>query len=124
MAARLARAIASGVAAEQTLGVTFTNRAAMQMRSQVEKELGVKSKHARVMTFHGLCAWMLREESQTLGLPRDFVVYDEEDQKEVMAEQLARLWTRRAIALPVAPGAEIHHRLGVERASVLVVRIA
>ena len=84
MASRLAVAIETGVEPDRTLGVTFTNRAAGQMRARVEHQLGGTSRRANVRTFHGLCAWILRQEAKDLGLPRDYVIYDEEDSKEVL----------------------------------------
>jgi len=84
MARRLAGAIEGGVEPDRTLGVTFTNRAAGEMRGQVERQLGQSARSTNIRTFHGLCAWMLRQEAKDLGLPRDFVIYDEEDSKEVL----------------------------------------
>jgi len=84
MAERLALAIEGGVDPDRTLGVTFTNRAAGEMRGRVGGRLGDAARHTNIRTFHGLCAWMLRQEAQDLGLARDFVIYDEEDSKEVL----------------------------------------
>ena len=74
MADRLAMAIAAGVPAEKTLGVTFTNRAAEHMRTAVQHACGLPATVCRIPTFHGLCAWMLRCEARDLGLPSDFVI--------------------------------------------------
>lgn len=84
MANRLAAAIKNGIEPDRTLGVTFTNRAAGQMKARVERQLGATARQTNVRTFHGLCAWMLRQEAKDLGLPRDYVIYDEEDSKEVL----------------------------------------
>jgi DNA helicase-2/ATP-dependent DNA helicase PcrA len=84
MASRLAATIGNGVDADRTLGVTFTNRAAGQMKAQVDHQLGSAARRTNIRTFHGLCAWMLRHEAKDLGLPRDYVIYDEEDSKEVL----------------------------------------
>jgi len=78
MADRLAAVIATGMPPELTLGVTFTNRAAEHMRAAVRESCGDHAKHCRIQTFHGLCAWILRIEARDLGLPSDFVNYDEE----------------------------------------------
>ncbi len=79
MAARLARAIRGGIDPDRTLCVTFTNRAAQEMRRRVEDELGDVARRVHVRTFHGLCAWMLRHDSRDLGIPQDSVIYDDED---------------------------------------------
>lgn len=84
MAERLALAIEDGIDPDRTLGVTFTNRAAGEMRGRVAGRLGDAARHTNIRTFHGLCAWMLRQEAQDLGLARDYVIYDEEDSKEVL----------------------------------------
>lgn len=84
MAARLSAAIEAGVDPDRTLGVTFTNRAAGQMKARVERQLGSIARQTNVRTFHGLCAWILRQEANDLGMPRDFVIYDEEDSIEVL----------------------------------------
>ena len=88
MADRLAAVIASGTSPEVTLGVTFTNRAAEHMRGAVLESCGPAAKLCRIQTFHSLCAWMLRLESRDLGLPSDFVIYDEQDSIGLMRECL------------------------------------
>ncbi len=85
MAERLALAIEGGMDPDRALGVTFTNRAASEMRARVERRLRDGAKQTNIRTFHGLCAWMLRQEAPDLGLARDYVIYDEEDSKEVLA---------------------------------------
>jgi DNA helicase-2/ATP-dependent DNA helicase PcrA len=79
MADRLAAVITAGMAPELTLGVTFTNRAAEHMCAAVQVSCGAAAKQCRIQTFHGLCAWILRTEARDLGLPADFVIYDEQD---------------------------------------------
>jgi DNA helicase-2/ATP-dependent DNA helicase PcrA len=84
MAERLAQTPAHGIDLGRTLCVTFTNRAADEMKSRVAKRLGEAATGCRIHTFHGLCAWILKCEARDLGLSRDFVIYDEEDCKEVL----------------------------------------
>lgn len=84
MADRLAAAIRAGVAAEETLAVTFTNRAAAEMRRAVAASCGEAARHCRIHTFHGLCAWILRTEARSIGLPVDFVIYDEQDSIDLL----------------------------------------
>jgi DNA helicase II / ATP-dependent DNA helicase PcrA len=90
MTARLRAAIEAGVAPERTLCVTFTNRAAEEMRARIAIELPEAAKRAHVRTFHGLCAWLLRSFAPRLGLPRDFTIYDEQDAIEVLAVVMTR----------------------------------
>jgi DNA helicase-2/ATP-dependent DNA helicase PcrA len=89
MANRLAAVIADGMAPGSTLGVTFTNRAAEQMRIAVRDACGAVATDCRIQTFHSLCAWMLRMEARDLGLPADFVIYDEQDSIDLLRDCLA-----------------------------------
>ena len=87
MAERLGRALEGGVAPAHCLCLTFTNRAAAEMRRRVEGVLSApKAAEVRLCTFHGLCSWMLRAESDAAGIPGDFVVYDEQDSVELLLE--------------------------------------
>ncbi|MCX6878649.1 MAG: UvrD-helicase domain-containing protein [Verrucomicrobia bacterium] len=88
MANRLAAVIAAGIPPGSTLGVTFTNRAAEQMRNAVRDACGSDATECRIQTFHSLCAWMLRLEARDLGLPSDFVIYDEQDSIDLLRDCL------------------------------------
>ena len=88
MANRLAAVIADGMPPGSTLGVTFTNRAAEQMRIAVRDVCGSDAAECRIQTFHSLCAWMLRMEARDLGLPADFVIYDEQDSIDLLRDCL------------------------------------
>lgn len=89
MAERLAQSANQGIDLNRTLCVTFTNRAASEMRTRVEARLGRdEARHANIRTFHGLCAWILKIEACDLGLSRDFIIYDEDDCKGVLASCL------------------------------------
>src|SRR3984893_13703046 len=80
---RMASLIAAGVPAEAILAVTFTNKAAEEMRNRVSDLLlraGVPPAQPWLSTFHSLCARLLRREAANAGLPRDFAIYDDDDQ--------------------------------------------
>jgi DNA helicase-2/ATP-dependent DNA helicase PcrA len=80
---RMACLIANGVPAESILAVTFTNKAAEEMRNRVSSLLlraGVPPAQPWLSTFHSLCARLLRREAAAAGLPRDFAIYDDDDQ--------------------------------------------
>lgn len=86
LAERAAKAIANGIEPARILCLTFTNRAAKEMSERVKKRYPEYSSKMTISTFHGLCAHMLYRESKAIGLPHDFVVYDEEDSKEVVQD--------------------------------------
>src|SRR2546429_364670 len=80
---RMANLIANGVPSEAILAVTFTNKAAEEMRDRVSNLLlraGVPPSQPWLSTFHSLCARLLRREAAAAGLPRDFAIYDDDDQ--------------------------------------------
>ena len=62
------------------LAVTFTNKAADEMRSRVEKLLHTKTLPLQIGTFHSICARLLRKEIHRLGFTPNFVIYDQQDQ--------------------------------------------
>ncbi|MFQ3679358.1 MAG: 3'-5' exonuclease [Pseudanabaenaceae cyanobacterium] len=78
LTARLAAAIQAGIPPEQTLGLTFTNRAAREWQQRL-RQLLPDTKGITVKTFHGLCASLVRAEAATLGIPRNFAIADETD---------------------------------------------
>src|SRR5580700_1982986 len=91
---RMANMIASGVPAEAILAVTFTNKAAEEMRTRVSNLLlraGFPPAQPWLSTFHSLCARLLRREAAAAGLPRDFAIYDDDDQCAAVKLTMAQL---------------------------------
>src|ERR1700738_1206011 len=91
---RMANLIASGVSAEAILAVTFTNKAAEEMGNRVSDLLlraGVPPAQPWLSTFHSLCALLLRREAVNAGLPRDFAIYDDDDQLAAIKLVMANL---------------------------------
>ncbi|HLY28399.1 MAG TPA: UvrD-helicase domain-containing protein, partial [Aggregatilineales bacterium] len=64
--------------------VTFTNKAANEMKERIEKMLGTDVRGLTTGTFHAICARILRREAKYVGLQKDYVIYDTDDQISVM----------------------------------------
>ncbi|MCZ6465274.1 MAG: UvrD-helicase domain-containing protein [Proteobacteria bacterium] len=80
-----------GIPPDSILAVTFTNKAAGEMRERVEKLLGSDAQGLWVGTFHSTCVRILRRDIGHLGLSRGFVIYDEADSLGVAKQALKRL---------------------------------
>jgi DNA helicase II / ATP-dependent DNA helicase PcrA len=77
---RIAHLVGTGqAAAGEILAITFTNKAAQEMRERVEALVGRRARAMWVMTFHSACARMLRADAEKLGYTRGFTIYDEAD---------------------------------------------
>ena len=73
------------------MAVTFTNKAAGEMRERVEDMTGLNTRWMWMGTFHSLCARLLRMEAEHFGLPRDFVIYDDGDTRSLFKRVLSEL---------------------------------
>src|SRR5579864_2858721 len=94
---------------EELLAVTFTNKAAEEMRARVEALLGSDCGRMWVSTFHALCARLLRREAPAIGLSRDFVIYDSSDQLTVVKQALKELHIDDGVLQPRAALSRISH---------------
>ena len=84
---RVANLIDHGVPAYRILALTFTNKAAREMKTRVEALIGAENAEAAwISTFHSTCARILRRDIEKLGYNRSFTIYDDDDQGRVLKE--------------------------------------
>jgi DNA helicase-2/ATP-dependent DNA helicase PcrA len=100
---RIAHMVARGISPANILGVTFTNKAAREMRERVNKLLLKRSQKSEVRsqeekenrpticTFHSLCVRILRQHIEKLGYKKNFVIYDESEQLSAVKKILANI---------------------------------
>ncbi len=80
-----------GVNPYQILAITFTNKAAKEMKERVEKTVGDNAEYVWVSTFHSTCVRILRRFCEYIGYDRNFTIYDADDQKSLMKSILKDL---------------------------------
>src|ERR1700720_2364627 len=82
---RIAHLMANGIDSFHILALTFTNKAAKEMKERVEKILGNnEARNLYIGTFHSVFARILRVEAEKLGYPHHFTIYDTDDAKAVV----------------------------------------
>jgi DNA helicase-2/ATP-dependent DNA helicase PcrA len=105
---RIAELIRHGIAQERILAVTFTNKAAREMKERALHLLGKRprgTKPPEISTFHALCVRVLRRHAALLGYPKEFAIYDRSDQETLARGALRDI---RVSADKLRPGDLLH----------------
>ena len=84
LTSRIAYMIEQGVAPHNILALTFTNKAAAEMRERITAIVGGKSRYIRMGTFHSVFSRILRENAERIGFPQTFTIYDSNDAKNLV----------------------------------------
>ena len=81
---RIAYLLQQGVPASRIMALTFTNKAAREMKERIQKLVGEEARYLMMGTFHSVCVRLIRPYAELLGFTRDFSIYDTPDQKSVI----------------------------------------
>ena len=107
---KIAYDIANGVKPWNILAITFTNKAANEMKERIEKLIGDNAKDVWMGTYHSICVRMLRRYIDRIGYKSDFVIFDTSDQRTLVKECLKtlkvddKLFTDRAVLSEISNG--------------------
>ncbi len=82
---------ARGIPPYNIMAVTFTNKAAKEMKQRLDQLIGRHSQALTIGTFHAICARILRREAQYIGIPSSFVIFDSDDQLNLVKQALREL---------------------------------
>lgn len=81
---RTKRLVGRGVPPREILAITFTNKAATEMRTRIADAVGASSSQMIISTFHSLCSKLLRANCDLVGLTKGFTIYDTDDQERLL----------------------------------------
>ena len=107
---KIAYEIANGVRPWNILAITFTNKAASEMKERIEKLIGDAAKDLWMGTFHSICVKILRRYIDRVGYKTDFVIFDTSDQKTLIKECIKalkmddKLFTDRGVLTEISNG--------------------
>ena len=98
---RIANLLEHGAAPYSILAITFTNKAANELKERLERMLGEEARDVWASTFHSACVRILRRDIDRIGFDKDFTIYDTDDSKRLLKDILQD-------ALPGNGGGQLH----------------
>src|SRR5437763_11219324 len=104
------RIAACGVKPNEILAITFTNKAAGEMRTRLENLLGDTARRIWILTFHAACGRILRREAPRLGYRSNFTIYDQADQVRLVKACLEELERDPTRCVPRGIHAQLSNR--------------
>lgn len=108
---RIAHLIATGIPPWQILTLTFTNKAAREMKERISKVAGANANDIWAGTFHSIFARILRAEATKIGYPSDFSIYDSQDSKSAITE----IVKKNGLDAKVYNASAIHSRISLAK---------
>ena len=81
---RIAYLLQQGVPASSVMALTFTNKAAREMKERIQKLVSEEARYLMMGTFHSICTKLMRRDAERLGYTRDFTIYDTTDSKSLL----------------------------------------
>ncbi|MDW8394455.1 MAG: 3'-5' exonuclease [Chitinophagales bacterium] len=112
---RIAYLLHQGVDAFRILALTFTNKAAREMRERVEQLCGSEARNLYIGTFHSVFARLLRAHAQRLGFPPEFVIYDTDDSRSLLKSIIKQMALSDTLYKP----ATVHNRISAAKNSLI-----
>lgn len=106
---RVARLIETGVRPWNILAITFTNKAADELKNRLVEQLGTEAADVFASTFHSMCVRILRRSGEAIGLSKSFTIYDADDSLRVVKKCLKALNIEEKQCAPKAVAATISH---------------
>jgi DNA helicase II / ATP-dependent DNA helicase PcrA len=116
---RIAHIINTGNKPGEILALTFTNKAAREMKDRIERVVGSQAQRVWAGTFHSLFARILRVEAHRIGYPNDFTIYDTDDTKSVITEIINQMNLDKKV---YAPGA-VRSRISAAKSNLITPKL-